>query len=95
MRIAPATDGSGPYAGYVCASSAIFTATLKHAGKAHGTDGSYGGVFGVLATMTDLMTVVGPLLFLNVYAHGERGVFYVMALVGLPFAAGFLWLGRR
>lgn len=82
------------YASYVCLSSAIFTATLKHAARAHGTDDTYGGVFGVLATLTDLMTIAGPLLFLNLYASSGGAVFYAMALVGLPFAAGFLWLGR-
>ena len=82
------------YAAYVSASSVIFTATLKQAARAYGTEDTYGGVFGVLATLTDLMTVVGPILFLNLYGAAGAWVFLVMAVAGVPFAAGFLF-GRR
>jgi MFS family permease len=83
------------YAGYVLFSSLIFTATMKHAARAYGTDDTYGGIFGVLATLTDLMTIVGPLIFLNLYATRGLTVFLFMALAGVPFAIGFLFLGRR
>lgn len=83
------------YAGYVLVSSLIFTATMKHAARAYGTDDTYGGVFGVLATLTDLLTIVGPIVFLNLYAARGLFVFLAMALAGVPFGAGFLLLGRR
>jgi len=51
-------------------------------------------LFGVLGTLTDLMTIAGPLLFLNLYAHIEGQVFVAMAVAGIPFAIGFLRLGR-
>ncbi len=91
-------DGPVPfgvyYGGYVAASSVIFTATLKHTARAYGTDDTYGGVFGVLGTLTDLMTIFGPLLFLNLYPAQGAGVFASMALCGVPFAVGFVVLGR-
>ena len=82
------------YGGYIAASSVIFTATLKHAARTFGTDQTYGGVFGVLGTLTDLMTVVGPLLFLNLYPAQGAWVFGSMAAVGVPFAVGFVILSR-
>jgi MFS transporter, DHA1 family, multidrug resistance protein len=82
------------YAAYICCSSIIFTATMKHAARVHGTDDTYGGVFGVLGTLTDLMTIAGPLLFLNVYGVDARAVFPAMAVAGIMFAAGYVWLGR-
>jgi hypothetical protein len=83
------------YGAYIAASSVIFTATLKHTARAYGTDDTYGGVFGVLGTLTDLMTVFGPLLFLNLYPAQGAWVFASMALCGLPFAVGFVVLSRR
>jgi hypothetical protein len=68
---------------------------MKHAARAYGTDDTYGGIFGVLATLTDLMTIVGPLIFLNLYATRGLTVFLFMSLAGVPFGLGFLWLGRR
>jgi MFS family permease len=82
------------YAAYVTCSSLIFTATLKHAARAFGTDDTYGGVFGVLATLTDLMTILGPLAFLNLYGAVGAQVFFAMAIAGVPFALGFLWLRK-
>lgn len=79
---------------YVALSSVIFTSTLKNAARAYGTEDTYGGVFGVLGTATDLMTVVGPLLFLGIYGQSGSAVFPAMALFGVPFALGFLLLGR-
>jgi MFS family permease len=80
------------YAGYIALSSVIFTATLKHAARAFGTDDTYGGVFGVLGTLTDLMTIVGPLLFLGVYGAAGAQVFLLMALIGAPLALGYALL---
>jgi MFS family permease len=82
------------YGGYVSCSSIIFTATLKHATKAHGTSDTYGGVFGVLATLTDLMTVVGPLLFLGVYGAMHERVFLLMTAIGVPSALAYLLATR-
>ncbi|MGA9524390.1 MAG: MFS transporter [Myxococcaceae bacterium] len=82
------------YAAYICCSSIIFTATMKHAARVHGTDDTYGGVFGVLGTLTDLMTIAGPLLFLNVYGTRPHAVFPAMAGIGIAFALGYVWLGR-
>jgi MFS family permease len=82
------------YGAYILFSSLIFTATMKHAARAYGTDDTYGGIFGVLATLTDLMTIVGPVVFLNLYTRSGLNVFFYMALVGIPFGLGFLLLGR-
>jgi hypothetical protein len=82
------------YAGYIFASSIIFTAVFKHAARTYGTDDTYGGIFGVLGTLTDLMTIAGPLLFLNLYPALGGRVFLAMAIAGLPFAAGFFWIRR-
>jgi MFS family permease len=82
------------YAGYIALSSVIFTATLKHAARAFGTEDTYGGVFGVLGTLTDLMTVVGPLLFLGVYGAWGADVFLLMAVIGTPAALGYALLSR-
>ncbi len=82
------------YAGYIALSSIIFTATLKHAARSFGTEDRYGGVFGVLGTLTDLMTVVGPLLFLGIYAVEGAHVFLVMAAIGLPAALGYAFLSK-
>ncbi|MFN2546355.1 MAG: MFS transporter [Myxococcales bacterium] len=81
------------YASYVFVSSIVFTATFKQAARTYGTDDTYGGLFGVLGTLTDLMTIVGPLLFLNLYSRIEGQVFLAMAVAGVPFAIGFLRLG--
>ncbi len=82
------------YGVYVCASSVIFTATLKHAAKAFGTDDTYGGVFGVLGTLTDLMTVVGPLVFLGLYGPLGADVFLAMTAVGAASTLGYAFLSR-
>ncbi len=82
------------YAAYICCSSIIFTATMKHAARVHGTDDTYGGVFGVLGTLTDLMTIVGPLLFLNIYGTNPHAVFPAMAVIGVASAVGYVLLGR-
>lgn len=79
---------------YVALSSIIFTATLKAAARAVGTDDTYGGVFGVLGTVTDVMTVVGPVVFLALYAERSALVFPAMAAAGVPFALGYLAWGR-
>lgn len=89
LTTAPLVFGAA-YLAYVCASSIIFTATLKHAARAFGTEDTYGGVFGVLGTLTDLMTIVGPLVFLNLYRPLGGWVFAAMAVCGVPFALGFV-----
>ncbi|MBO6933486.1 MAG: MFS transporter [Deltaproteobacteria bacterium] len=82
------------YAGYIGSSSVIFTATLKHAATSTGDERSYGGVFGVFGTATDLMTVVGPLLFLNLYPAMGLSLFWAMAAIGVPFAFAYAFLTR-
>lgn len=82
------------YGAYVSCSSVIFTATLKHAARAFGTDDTYGGVFGVLATLTDLMTVVGPLLFLGLYGQLGGDVFLAMTAIGVVSAIAYAVLSR-
>ncbi len=82
------------YGTYISCSSVIFTATLKHAARAFGTEDTYGGVFGVLATLTDLMTVVGPLLFLGVYGGLGSSVFLLMAAIGVPAALAYAFFSR-
>jgi hypothetical protein len=83
------------YAGYVCCSSTLFTATLKHVSRAYGTKETYGGVFGVLATLTDLMTVVGPVVFLGLYGTSGSGVFATMGAIGLGAAVAYAIFSRR
>ena len=81
------------YGAYIAASSIILTATLQHAAQQHGQD-RYGGMYGVLGTLTDVMTVVGPLVLVNIYGAVGQGVFGAMALLGLVFLLGFFVLGR-
>lgn len=82
------------FGAHVFAQSVVFTATMKQAARDHGTASTYGGVFGLLATLTYTMTVLGPLLFLNVYGAAGRLVFAVMAGVGALFVTGWA-LGPR
>ncbi|MBK7864533.1 MAG: MFS transporter [Archangiaceae bacterium] len=89
-----ATRFTVAYAGYIALSSVIFTATLKHAARAFGSTDTYGGVFGVLGTLTDLMTIVGPLLFLGVYGSAGAQVFLLMAGLGALSALGYVFLSN-
>ncbi len=73
------------YGAYVMLASVMFTATMKHAAVTFGTADTYGGLFGMLGTLTDLMTIVGPLLFLNLYAGVGASVGLWMAAIGVPF----------
>ncbi len=75
---------------HIFAQSVVFTSTMKHAAQAHASAATYGGVFGLLATLTDTMTIVGPLVFLNVYSVAGRTTFALMAAVGVAFALPFL-----
>ncbi|MBL8952386.1 MAG: MFS transporter [Myxococcaceae bacterium] len=93
-RAGTGVEFAAAYGSYVCCSSVIFTATLKHAARAFGTEDTYGGVFGVLATLTDLMTVVGPLLFLGVYGALGSSVFLLMTAIGVPAAIAYAFLSR-
>jgi MFS transporter, DHA1 family, solute carrier family 18 (vesicular amine transporter), member 1/2 len=82
------------FALHVFSQSVVFTATVKQAAREHGSESTYGGVFGLLATLTDTMTIVGPLLFLNVYAATGRWTFAAMGAVGAVFALSWA-LGTR
>lgn len=77
------------FGAHILAQSIVFTASTKHAALAFGTKDSYGGLFGVMATLTDSMTVVGPLLFLNLYPPLGARVFVVMAVVAALAALAF------
>jgi MFS family permease len=77
---------------YVLASSVIFNASLKHLAQAHGTEATYGGVYGLLGTVTDVMTVVGPVVFLALYARSPASVFWAMAALGSLFSLAFALL---
>ncbi len=77
------------YGSYVAAASVMFTATMKHAARAFGTEDTYGGLFGMLGTLTDLMTIVGPLLFINMYAGIRADVGLWMAGIGVVFFVAY------
>jgi hypothetical protein len=70
------------YLSYIVVSTAIFVATLKLVTKTHGGEGRLGGVYGSTATLTDPFTVLGPVIFMNVYATLRAHTFLSMALVG-------------
>lgn len=74
------------FGAHIFAQSVVFTATMKETAREHGTESTYGGVFGLMATLTDTMTILGPLLFLNAYAYAGARTFAIMAVVGALFA---------
>ena len=76
------------------ASSIVFAATTKHAATSFGTNDTFGGLFGLLSTLTDVATIVGPLLFLNLYASSAAGVFVWMAAIGVPCALAYAFARR-
>jgi MFS family permease len=84
----------GVFGAHILGQSIVFTATTKHAARAHATEKTYGGVFGLMGTLTDLATIVGPILFLNVYAASGARVFVVMATVGVACALVYAARGR-
>ena len=84
----------GVFGAHILGQSVVFTATTKHAARAHGTEKTYGGVFGLMGTLTDLATIVGPVVFLNVYAAAGARVFVVMAAVGVACALVYAARGR-
>ncbi len=77
------------FALHIFAQSVVFVATMTHAATAHASASTYGGVFGLLSTFTDTMTVAGPLAFLNLYGLIGRATFAAMAVVGVLFAVPF------
>lgn len=82
------------FGAHIVAQSVVFTASTKHAALAFGAKESYGGLFGVMATLTDSMTVVGPLVFLNLYAPLGARVFLVMAAVAAAVNVAYLLAPR-
>ena len=70
------------------------SAALKEACDRFGGGARHGRVFGVLATLTDVSLVIGPVLFLNLYAVLKAEIFAAMAVAGLPFVVLRLLLGR-
>jgi MFS family permease len=69
---------------YIVVSSIIFVATLKLVTTTFGAGGErHGGLYGSVATLTDPFTVLGPILFMNVYAAMKVQTFAVMAAVGI------------
>ncbi|MCA9613144.1 MAG: MFS transporter [Myxococcales bacterium] len=97
LALAYVPDATGffvAYGSYVAASSIVFAATTKHAATSFGTDDTFGGLFGLLSTLTDVATIVGPLLFLNLYASSAAGVFVWMAAIGVPCALAYAFARR-
>ena len=100
LALQRAADGPWAFAAayglYVASASLVFAATLKHVTVAFGAKDTYGGLFGMVGTLTDLMTVIGPLLFLNLYAAVGENIGPWMAACGVPFVLGWArWSGRR
>lgn len=81
--------------GYAFFSSVIFTVVLKHIADEFGGSGAHGGVYGVMGTLTDVMTVFGPLLFVNAYTLWPRDIYLVMAGTGAVFLGAFALLTSR
>jgi MFS family permease len=81
------------FCAYIVCSSFVFAWTLRTL-AARSDKESYAGVFGVFATITDLMTIVGPPLTLNLYGNMGRSAFSVLAVVALPFYVLFIALSR-
>lgn len=79
---------------YVATSSMVFAATLKHVAQSGGP-GRWGSTFGLMGTLTDTMTVVGPLVFLGMYGGTGGNVFAVMAGVGVLSTVWFAWGTRK
>ena len=99
--LAATSFATGPwaYATGVCAyaffSSVVFGLVFKYSADTFGGPNAHGGVYGVLGTLTDLMTVLGPLLFVNAYSLWPRPIYAIMSVVGAAFFAGFLVLSQR
>lgn len=70
--------------------SVVFTGVLKQVAVAKGARDVYGGVIGSLATITDLATIVGPLVVLGAYPRLGALVFPLVAAVGILFHVPFL-----
>lgn len=74
----------------VALQSVVFTGVLKQVAVAKGARDVYGGVMGSLATITDLATVVGPLLVLGAYPRVGVLVFPLVASAGILFHVPYL-----
>lgn len=75
---------AGTFLAYVLVASIVFALALKAVAD-HSGEGRYGTTFGVYGTLTDVATVVGPPLFLGLYAGYAQTVYGIMAAV----CAGF------
>jgi MFS family permease len=69
--------------------SIVFTGALKEVTVAKQARDAYGGVIGSLATVTDLLTIVGPVLVLLVYPRIGASVFPLIAGAGIVFAVPY------
>jgi MFS family permease len=75
---------------YIVVSSIIFVATLKLVTTTFGEGGKrHGGLYGSVATLTDPFTVLGPILFMNVYSSIKTQTFATMAAIGILSALLF------
>ncbi len=70
--------------------SIVFTGVLKQVAVAKGARDVYGGVIGSLATITDVATIVGPLVVLGAYPRAGALVFPLVAAAGILFHVPFL-----
>jgi MFS family permease len=78
------------YVLYIVVTSTMFVATLKLVTTAFGGDGTrHGGLYGSVATLTDPFTVLGPIVFMNVYAVAKAQTFLAMASAGVLSGALF------
>lgn len=61
----------------------ILLASLREVASGKQVEDQFGGVFGALATATDLFTIVGPALALILYATFKMNAFIVLAAIGI------------
>ncbi len=93
LTIDPLAYGAGLF-GYAFFSSVIFAVILKLTADRFVGPGAHGGVYGLLGTLTDVMTVLGPLVFVNAYTAWPKDIFLVMAGTGALFLTAFVVLTR-
>jgi MFS family permease len=75
--------------------SIVFTGVLKQVAVAKNVRDVYGGVIGSLATITDVMTILGPLIVLRSYPRLGVLVFPLLAAVGIFFHVPYVMHALR
>ena len=82
------------FCAYIICSSFVFAWALRTLAS-RSSDKRYASNFGVFATVTDLMTIVGPPLALGLYAGVGRAAFAIIAAIAVPVYGVFSLLERR